>query len=156
MADVLISNYNNTVTDKDICFFLGDLAIKRNVSFQPEIAEVFKSLKGKKHLVLGNHDYFYEDFYLNDCDFLSVNKRIVTDNYVMVHNPTDKSVGNFVLSNKIILHGHIHSEVPVVTFREPHTGLNIQETYDVGVDANNFTPVAMRCIKKFIYGESKK
>jgi calcineurin-like phosphoesterase family protein len=148
MKHDLVANYCTTVSEEDDCFFLGDLTIKRNPKFMIELANVIHSLPGNKHLVLGNHDYYQEDFYLNDCGFKSVNRRISTKTYSMVHNPEHMKPSD-ILSGKILLHGHLHAFHPSVLFTEL-PGLNMCATYDVGVDGNNYRPVSLDYIKEYV------
>ena len=50
MDAVLIRNWNQTVSEEDTVYILGDLA------FNDEAAQKVKELKGRKTLLLGNHD----------------------------------------------------------------------------------------------------
>ena len=52
MHRVLINNYNASVKDGDVCYFLGDIG----VSSTEKTKEVISQLNGTKVLVLGNHD----------------------------------------------------------------------------------------------------
>lgn len=61
MDEKIISNWNDTVTDNDDVYILGDVSWKS----VPETIEIFKKLKGKKHLIKGNHD----GSFLKDVNF---------------------------------------------------------------------------------------
>lgn len=51
MDKTIIENWNSTVTDNDDVYILGDLAYRgENPSYY------LSQLKGKKHLIIGNHD----------------------------------------------------------------------------------------------------
>lgn len=52
MDDTMISNWNSTVTEEDTVYILGDFSW-RNAK---ETAEILEKLKGKKNLIIGNHD----------------------------------------------------------------------------------------------------
>jgi calcineurin-like phosphoesterase family protein len=59
MNAALITNYNSVVSDKDIVFFLGDIAFGgENVTYALE------HMKGTIHYILGNHDKRYVDLML--------------------------------------------------------------------------------------------
>ena len=70
MDEILIRNWNSRVTNNDTIYILGDLMF-RNQKL-PE--EYLRQLKGKKHLIIGNHDRDW----MKKCDlnkyFLSVEK----------------------------------------------------------------------------------
>ena len=51
MHERIILNWNNTVNDGDEVYILGDFAWKNDAGL-----EVLKQLKGRKYLILGNHD----------------------------------------------------------------------------------------------------
>lgn len=55
MDEKIIKNWNEVVTDEDDVYILGDISWKT----VPETAEIFKKLKGRKHLIKGNHDGSY-------------------------------------------------------------------------------------------------
>lgn len=52
MDACLIANWNERVTDSDRVYLLGDLMFRNRVA--PE--DYLRRLKGKKHLIIGNHD----------------------------------------------------------------------------------------------------
>lgn len=136
MNEIIINNYVSYVNENDTVFFLGDLTIKRGSSFKPLFKELFLNLPGNKHLLIGNHDYFTKEFY-KESGFLSVNRRIETSKFIMVHDPasftaTDKN------SAKMLVHGHVHS------LEQRDSGM-----FDCGVDANNFYPVLKKDIIEY-------
>lgn len=48
----LIENWNRVLNDDDECYILGDVSW-----LKPEqTVEILKQLRGKKHLIIGNHD----------------------------------------------------------------------------------------------------
>ena len=48
----IIKNWNDRVADEDTVYILGDVSWHNAA----KTIEIFKKLKGKKHLILGNHD----------------------------------------------------------------------------------------------------
>ena len=52
MKRVLINNYNSTVREGDVCYFLGDMGWNR----ADVLREVIGQLNGTKILIQGNHD----------------------------------------------------------------------------------------------------
>jgi calcineurin-like phosphoesterase family protein len=138
MNKILIQNWNNTIKmAADEVYILGDFTMKGG-----KIAsDYLRSLNGKKYLIRGNHDKFYDDSVFD--------KRLITwvkdyheltyENYrvVLFHYPILE--WNQMHRGAIQLHGHIHSD--------PSYNLNMIEQgikrFDVGVDANNFIPVSL-------------
>lgn len=53
--EYLIEAWNSVVRDDDIVYHLGDVffSLSRNAD---RVREIFNRLKGKKHLIIGNHD----------------------------------------------------------------------------------------------------
>ena len=70
MKSALIENWNKTINDYDIVFYLGDVALTN----ESEIKEIILKLKGKKILIRGNHDKKSKEF------FRSVGFEIIPDN----------------------------------------------------------------------------
>lgn len=52
MHSVIKENWNNIVTNADHVYILGDLAWKEN----EDVIQFVSTLRGNKHLILGNHD----------------------------------------------------------------------------------------------------
>lgn len=51
MNKVIINNWNSAVTNSDEIYILGDVFWKNDLA-----EEILPKLKGRKHLILGNHD----------------------------------------------------------------------------------------------------
>ena len=138
MDEQLILNFNKKVGPDDVTFFLGDLFF----CTEEKSLRILSRLNGTKRLILGNHDkrirtskpiqdcfeQIYPDLYQMYIDNIQV---------VMCHYPLltwhKSHHGSFML------HGHCHNTIP---FDGKHRRL------DVGVDAQNFEPIAWTDIKK--------
>lgn len=143
MNKALIQKWNNKVTPDDEVYILGDLTMKG-----PELAsQCLYSLKGKKHLIRGNHDNFADSPGLDPFLFASIGdyKEITYLNtrFVLFHYPIMEWNGSW--KGAIHLHGHQHN----------HKDYNLKNLkngirrYDVGVDANNMEPVSAEEIINF-------
>ncbi len=154
MNQKIIENYINTITDNDIVFFLGDITIKRSSSFKPFLSDVLRKLPGEKHLILGNHDKYSNKFYIEDCGFISVNRKINTAHVIMTHDPKTFTKGELD-SDKLLIHGHIHLLNQNSYSDSYPDNLKKYNLFDVGCDANNFTPVSLDYIKKSIIRKNK-
>lgn len=128
MNTAIVENWNSKISESDSVWILGD------VSFGPvdPTVEILNQLKGKKYLIIGNHDKkLLKIQSFRDC-FVAI------DNYVefrynhtlvcMMHFPIES--WNEKNSGSFMLHGHSHGN-PI------HTKGKI---LDVGVDTNKLMP----------------
>lgn len=135
MDETLIRNWNAKVTSGDTVYILGDLLFRN----EKPAEEYLKQLKGKKHLIIGNHDRDWvkkcnlEDFFesVNNLHFISDGKRQMTlCHYPMMSWPH--------MTRCYMVFGHIHGNTdadywPLI--RENDLMLN------AGADVNGFAPV---------------
>ena len=136
MDACLIDNWNSRVTNNDTVYILGDLMFRNSVP--PE--EYLSQLKGKKHLIRGNHDrdwtkkvdiskYFVSN---ENLSFISDGKhRITVCHYPMMSWP-------HMSTNGYMVFGHIHHNTDAVYWpiiEQSELMLN------AGVDINGFMPV---------------
>ena len=56
MKEELIARWNAKVNQNDTVYVLGDFAWKGSKASIDDINNIVKSLNGKKHLIIGNHD----------------------------------------------------------------------------------------------------
>lgn len=49
----IIENWNKTITNEDDVYILGDFSWYKSA----KTIEIYSNLKGKKHLIIGNHDH---------------------------------------------------------------------------------------------------
>lgn len=165
MNRTIISNWNSVVQDNDIVFLLGDICyggVNIWVKFM-------KQLRGRKILVMGNHDKSIPDrdfeeispmlnILVNDPDVKN-GQRITLCHYPMIswyqshknawqlfghmHNRTVSGVADVNEEALQEIEGYIKNEYDYLSKLR-----YIQ--YDVGVDGNNFTPVSYYQIKEII------
>lgn len=132
MNKILIDNWNNTITDNDNVYILGDMVFK-----SPNPTELVEQLNGNKYLIKGNHDksvlaqcpYLFKGIY----DYFEVNdsnKKIVLCHYPMAEwNESFKGALHF--------YGHIHNNHKNLTYKIMK---DIPKAYNVGADIVGFTP----------------
>lgn len=135
MNEALIANWNAVVPVKSVIYHLGDFVFAK----KPEdVLKIVKRLNGQMKLIYGNHD---DEKLLSKAgiegkhlDFIKFDKqRIQLCHYAMrVWNRSHKGSWH--------LYGHSHG--------------NLEEadslSFDIGTDANNFTPVSFAEVKKRI------
>ena len=141
MNTTIIDNFNSVLTDRDDLYLLGD-TLMGNTS---ETILLFQQLKGKIHLIWGNHDTSNRKRILAQqsnvvevlgyADILTYEKQ----NFYLCHFPT--STSNFdedkPLNRKLLcLAGHTHS-----TEKFDPCG-----SYNVAVDAHNCRPVSIETV----------
>lgn len=139
MNQILIENYNSVVRKNDTVYILGDICHRLSVD---QSNALISQLHGKKILISGNHDKKYDSSLITEVrDFKTVSLNGIY--WALMHYPMlswpKKNNGS------IHLHGHIHADAEY-NLKNKQDGIL---RYDVGVDANNFTPVAVDTIISF-------
>lgn len=143
MTTTLIENWNKTVPVDGIVIHAGDFAFSSTAYAQG----ILDALHGRIHFVVGNHDktvlknaHLRERFLTID-DILDIrikdDKLDIDEAYLVVcHYPLlSWRASNY---GSIHLYGHVHGNLV-------HPKIN---TYEIGVDVNNYCPVSYEEIKK--------
>ncbi len=136
----IIDTWNATVSDRDTVYIVGDIYHNNKMN----VGLYLERLKGKKHLIIGNHDLKFKDInYENRKYFESIEQMtIIKDkdsSVVLCHYPLLEWNGYF--RGNYMVHGHIHNnrKNPAFQFlKEQAKALN------AGVDINNFKPVTLK------------
>ncbi len=138
MINTIRFNWNSVVDPKDDVYVLGDVAYCYRGNFK----ELMDSLNGRKHLLIGNHDSGWMKNKDNLMAFHTVDKlsRITDDGkkVVLCHYPLMAFEGS--LNGGHHVYGHIHNNYHEPMFEEYK---KITNTYNAGVDVNNFQPVSL-------------
>lgn len=137
MDEAMIQNWNKKVHRDDEVYILGDFAFrsKKNVHYY------LSRLKGKKHLIVGNHDSKWmkelEEFSLY---FESVSEmktiQIGGKKLILCHFPLLEWSGV-----DYMVHGHIHANNNYDTYL--FIKENRPRALNCGVDINHFEPVTL-------------
>ena len=116
-ARFMYEMYQQMVTPEDVVVFLGDLALIRS-NTRDIFRDMFKSLKGTKLLVLGNHDQQSKQYYL-DCGFKDIRDFHIVGKHFVCHypctttgTPKERLCKNAFDNSECseIWHGHIHEK----------------------------------------------
>lgn len=103
MDEKIIKNWNSTVSNDDLVWFLGDFAMgSRN-----HVVELGHKLNGHKYMIKGNHDIYPDQVYF-DAGFERVSRYpvILKKKFILSHAPMDDiDTGSF-----INIFGHVHSK----------------------------------------------
>lgn len=169
MHERLIVRYNSVVPKSGICYFLGDMGNKTE-----DIRKIMTRLNGTKVLLWGNHDKGVSTMY--NCGFdvvlfsatILIHKTMVSMSHCPLRGvyredlshiknqiPGENWHGESRLKHQrctvtnegqFHLHGHIHSR------KDKKTSVKIlDKQMDVGVTANNYTPVSVSQIEAWIH-----
>lgn len=136
MDATMLKNLIEVVKPEDTTYFIGDFTILNTNRWQP-VEQIINKIPGKKELILGNHDYFKPDKYI-DMGFWAVHTHLEIivegQRFMMAHDPA-----KFCLVPKecIFLCGHIHNLFKV---------LKKERTINVGVDVWDFKPIDVETI----------
>lgn len=105
MNETLIKNYNNVIGKQDICYWLGDIMYGAT---KDKVANLLRQLRGRKYLIMGNHDRGHSETWWLSCGFDKVFSHPIYDaeNYIMLSHEPLPEFGN--LSPIANIHGHIH------------------------------------------------
>ena len=132
MNEALIENWNNAVSEEDTVYLVGDIGY--NGGYVP--CGILARLKGRKHLIRGNHDTCYEDaqllyrYFETVTDFLEIDDG---DTHILLsHYP--------LLYNKLgyMIHGHLHNGSQFYDILK-----NLPRMLNCGVDLNGMKPVTL-------------
>lgn len=133
MNNTIIDNINYRLSDNDELYILGDFTLEKTPN---KVSQLIKRIKCKKHLIIGNHDYFTRN--KNCCSlFDSVHHYLEIEDegrtVILFHYPIQN--WNLKRYGSIHLYGHVHSKEELQ--------LKEYNAFNVGVDVNNFKPVTL-------------
>jgi len=136
--EALIERWNSVINVKDIVYHLGDFAMFRTIKGGSNRMKAYRQLrarlKGKIHLVKGNHDSMSQELYSSFTEVYGFGKdiKINKEKITICHYPMRSWNSSFHASFHAF--GHVHSRL-----ENANTGVSC----DVGVDVPewNYTPV---------------
>lgn len=144
MDEAIINNWNSVVKPTDYVFHLGDFCFKGSQYWD----KILNQLNGHKFLVLGNHDIkhirdgaMFKFDWVSQQAYITVGGRTVYLNHFpfLCFGGSYRSKENMVYA----LHGHTHLTPNTLSGKDiERLGMCFPSQYDVGVDANNFTPIS--------------
>lgn len=149
---VLISNWNSVVTDKDDVYIVGDLFFRND--YDAEM--ILQKLKGRKHLIIGNHDKTWlnndkiKEYFVEIADIIKVidRGRLV----IICHYPLAEWDGYYRGTYHVYAHIHNNINEAYYIMRTKERALNS------GCMINNYMPVTLdeMIINNKIFHESNK
>ena len=135
MNETMIDRWNATVHDRDIVYHLGDVYFDKASS--QDIETILSRLKGRKRLVLGNHDNakspVLQRFFQKILGWRAFPEFGLLLTHVPVHPSTLGEVRFRKASSIQNIHGHVHGN-----------SLDDPRYVNVSVEAIDYTPVPLR------------
>lgn len=132
MNEALIANWNKRITGADTVYIMGDLMFR--TATEPSM--FLDKLKGKKHLIIGNHDGSWMKKVELSKYFESVERLKVFGNgkckVTLCHYPMMSFEGNY------LIYGHIHNNKNDTYWPLLKT---MNQALNASVEINNYMPV---------------
>lgn len=135
MDNELAKNWNSVVKNhSDVVYILGDFSMKGK-NEESWILRMIKKLKGRKVLILGNHDKLRPFDYV-DLGFESVHTSLILGERIMLCHDPAWAVA--VPDDWTTLCGHVHDAFKVLSYP--------RQIINVGVDVWDYKPVTLKQI----------
>lgn len=131
----IIRRWNEVVKEKDTVYVLGDFSFASG----KDTNKYLKQMNGKKILIKGNHENIWMDkdadlsLWYMILDYAEIKYK--KNHFCMMHFPIQ--TWNKQHHGSIHLYGHVHSNT---TTSHPMR-YEIENSYNVGVDVNNYYPI---------------
>lgn len=123
MHEYMIEKWNKVVKDNDYVYHLGDVTFQYHGLFN----NLMHRLKGKKRLIVGNHDKIWNPALINNFEKVDLWKGFKEYNFTAVHIPL---MLQSLRDGAYCVHGHVHQR-----------SLNNPNYINVSVEVRDYTPV---------------
>ncbi|WP_129736698.1 metallophosphoesterase [Massilimicrobiota timonensis] len=155
MMEYIKYHWNKKITNADDVYILGDMCWKEN----EEAIQFVSTLKGKKHLILGNHDRCKDGRYAQQFveivpykevkEFINGKQyRLILSHYpIMFWNHQHRLKDNVLVN--IHLYGHLHNSQEEAIYQSFIQALNNE--YDIECIARN-----VGCMMPYIHYEPRQ
>ena len=145
MNETLIDNWNKIVKKDDIVIVNGDFAL----CGKNKLIEVGKRLKGRKRLILGNHDGASLETYREAGFEYIYNYPIIVDNFFIVSHMPQPIFPNGLYAN---IYAHVHNDLNFLDYTA--------RSFCTSVERIDYAPINLEDIKQVmgvcageVYGE---
>ena len=119
---ILKENWNNTVTNGDTVYILGDIGKEGGNKEMEYLCEVISTLKGKKVLIQGNHDVDKDarinQLFVEICDYKEITDNYNGLNHKLVLNHCPIFTWNGAYKGTIHLYAHVHNNTDGLLYQE--------------------------------------
>lgn len=152
MNKELIKNYNSVVKDNDEVYIDGDITFKSVT----EAIKLVSQLKGRKHLVIGNHDKKnvknkeFRDLFIDCKEYYDINdngRRVIITHYPMIE-------WDGFFRGSYHVYAHIHNNLN----NAGRQMILLERALNSGCMINNYVPVTLdqMIINNNIFKEQNK
>jgi calcineurin-like phosphoesterase family protein len=121
MDEYMIEQWNSVVKDGDIVYHLGDVYFEHG-------HKALNKLKGRKRLILGNHDNAKSSYLQNNFQKILMWRMFPEFGLLLTHVPVHESSLGFKVNKNV--HGHLHQRK-----------IADERYVNVSVECINYTPV---------------
>lgn len=139
MNEVIIEKWNGKVGDNDIIYHCGDVAFGGGKSIQYRLETLMPRLRGRKRLILGNHDYdpkLYAPYFEKIMSYRQFGTDMFKVPLMLCHFPLHFSDSDYHQDKGTLnIHGHIHNNL---TGHPNHVNVCVEHT--------NYEPVSLEDI----------
>lgn len=156
MDDFMLTAWNETVADQDIVYHLGD------VYMGAKGREILPKLKGRKRLILGNHDNGKDQNLHSNFQKIGVWRMWPEYGVLLTHVPVHASALTTPRKEQpdglINCHGHIHNKLvdPTVVWTTADTWRMARDRYyNACVEWHNYKPFPIEQVKEDIKNETR-
>lgn len=162
MHDTILKNWNNTVTNGDTVYILGDVSMRGK---KEDLIAFVARLKGRKILIKGNHDDVsdlrYKQLFSEIYDYKEIKDTVNGKSYSLVLSHYPIFSWSKMNNGAILLYGHTHNSAEDSYFQKcisemhenecRHTKGQAVQAYNVGCMKNaiNYVP---RNLKEIMEG----
>ena len=143
--ETMIERHNRLVKPTDHVYCLGDFAMRK-----ADVERVASRLNGHKRLVLGNHDIFDTQFYLQWFKKICAIRKFDHVPIWFTHMPIAAWSHGTQRAN---VHGHVHFGKPLLyrAANPDEHGFVRQRLYiNLSVERTNYQPVSLEMIKLWV------
>lgn len=133
MNQCMVDNWNSTVKDGDLVYHLGDVYMSTLEFSGNEAWYLLSRLKGRKRLVLGNHDEGKDNVLLKHFQKIVAWRHFKEFGLLLTHVPVHPGTLND--KTPINVHGHIHQNIV------RNGNVSDKRYKNVSVEHTNYTPV---------------
>lgn len=109
---IIVENWNYVVHNNDDVYILGDVGRVGNNKDNEYLCKCISVLKGRKHLIVGNHDDLRDarlkQLFIEICDYKEITDNFDGHNYKVVLSHYPQLFWNGQHKGAILLYGHLH------------------------------------------------
>lgn len=138
---LLIKNWNNVVSKRDLVYILGDVSMEK---YNSCVDMFFQSTNGRKYLIAGNHDHWKPIKTLYDNGFIQkIYGCLEYKGFLLTHCPVE--IKEIIDEGKQLCRGNIHGHIHDLKKNEK---LDPKLYYNVNIAFHDFKPVKFTDIEE--------